>query len=552
MRRWQGDLGIGSLPTICLAIAVVMTSLTTLTARGNDGIASDAVIDRAGLTIDWFTHSGAGATSQLVDWQLVINENKATTFFTISAGSYRETFSEKNISPFGKPFGMDGAVAFASIRKEVLEAELKSDGIDQEVKVSQYALPESTIYMMMNSGLVKALDADTGKLRWQTFVGNGNQPSIGLGANNDYVAALNGSSVYCLEASTGKVLWNRKCQYAVSASPNVSEEKIYVPLVNGRLETFSIEDKGINSRTFVSSGAGMARPLITSKTVSWPTDRGDMNVAARYGNYRGVSYQLNADSAIVSSPVFRDDHIFVSSMDGFVYSVNEDRGSINWQVSTGAAISQSPFPLGENLFVINDLQELYKLKIADGANAEGWEKPRTEVARFLGASKKNLYVIDKFGNLKVLSQGSGTTLSSVQIGRVDKILPNFESDRIYVANRGMIQCIRETSRPIPLFHLNDEFGPVEVESSASDAGQEGGRGRAKAKSDLEDPFKTMDDEDPFKSGDSGNPFDQKPLDKENDPFAGEDSGNPFGGSNNSKKPAESKSTGSGDDDDPFK
>jgi hypothetical protein len=414
--------------------------------------------------------------------------------------------------------------------------------------------------------VVTAIDADTGELKWSTLIGDGKLPSIGVGATSDFVAAVNGSSVYCLEAETGKELWSQKCRYAVSAPPSVSEEKIYVPLVNGRLESFLIKDKGLNSSVFVAQGVGMARPLITEKTVSWPTDRGDMNVAARYGSYRGVSYQLNADNSIVCSPTFKDDTLYVSSLDGFVYAVHEDRGSVTWQISTGASISQSPIPLGDFLFVINDHNELFKLNIHDGSDAPGWEMPRSDVSRFVGASKDNLYVLDQFGNLKVLSQGSGTTLSSIAFGGVDLILPNLLSDRLYVSNQGMIQCIREISRPVPHFHLNDEFGPVEVDAAKAAVNTTGeGDDKPMAQGNLDDPFKTLDaSDDPFKTkssdtnaGSSG----QTTLDAADDPFAGEktdNTGNPFSGNQANDAGAKTGETkpaagNSGSvEDDPFK
>ncbi len=290
--------------------------------------------------------------------------------------------------------------------------------------------------------------------------------------------------------------------------------------------------------------------LITDKTVVWPTNLGDMNVAPRYGTYHGVSYQLNADKSIVCSPTFKDDLLFACSLDGFVYALDEDRGRINWQVSTGAPISQSPIPLGDYVFVINDHYELFKFDIKTGDDAAGWERPRENVARFVGASKDNLYVLDQFGKLKVLSQESGTTLSSVSLGSVDLILPNLESDRLYIADRGMIRCIREVSRPVPFFHLNDEFGPAEVDATKAAMNEDGQPGdKPMTQGDLEDPFKMLD----------ANSSDAKPADATEDPFAGVDAnnaGSAFGGN----KPAEpAKDAGakpaagnSGVEDDPFK
>ena len=525
--------------TVCLTVAGI--------ANANDGVVSDAIIHRAGLQVEWFSHSGIGVRGKIVDWHLNVNENKPTTFFTVRSGAYRENFSQNKLSPFGKPYGVDDAIEYAGIRKEILAEELKARGVEApQVMVDQYTLPESTVYLLTNTGGVKAIDADTGKIRWQNQVGDASLRAVGIGADNAHVAVLIGKSMYCLNAENGKLLWSTKCRHAPSAPPSVAEEFIYVPLLNGRLEKFEIENKGALSKAFVGVGEGISRPVVTELTVSWSTGNGQMHVAGRWDG-KTVAYKLQAEDGFESAASFDKGTFYAGSLDGFIYAVDEKRGSVRWQVSTGAAIKDSPVPLGDSVYVINTNNELFKLSAKNGSMASGWEQPRTGISRFIGAGKTQMFVLDKAGNLKILSQESGAVLSSVPFGQVDKILVNRQSNRLYVASRrGTIQCIREVSSPIPHFHAN-EFGVVQIDPADMAAKKRAAEDKPQMYpqgGEDKDPFKALND--PFAGSGAGapaadDPFAKKPA-ADNDPFGSPvppkktTPDDPFGGGGDEKDP----------------
>ncbi|MDG1510743.1 MAG: PQQ-like beta-propeller repeat protein [Mariniblastus sp.] len=485
--------------------------------KADDGVTSSAVIQRAGLTVDWFTHSGVGINGGLADWQINVDENKPTTFFSLEANKFRERISQNTLNSFGEPFGVDGARQYMQVRSEVLKAEFANDGVtDVEIKISEYTLPQTTIYTLGTNAVVSAVDADTGATKWTSSIGDPRLPSIGVAASNEFVAAINGLSVYCLEASTGKIVWSGKCRFAPSTSPAITETGIYVPLLNGRLESFALKDKGQNSQVLVSGGRSTARPLVTDYSVSWPNSKGRLTVAGLYTQSKGVAYQLNSDDAIMSPTAYNDGMFYVTSLDGFVYAMNEPKGVIDWQVSTGFGISQPAIVLNDHVYVINSNNEMFKLIPESGKDAPGWEQPLENIGSYVGAGKDNMYVLDSVGNLCVIDQDSGAILSKVEIGGVQSVLPNMISDRMYiVSDRGMIQCLREINSRIPFFHSNEL---AEFEKNG---------GKTK-KDELDDPFAL-----PKKGGgDLDNPF-GAPRPKDN-PFGG------GGGGGNSA------------DDDPFK
>ena len=472
----------------CLIFAL-LASVPSI-GRSNDGVASNSVVHKAGLTVDWFTQSGIGAGGKIVDWTLNVNENKSTTYFALQAGNFREVISQNSLNAFGKPYGLDGAVAYIEVRKEIIEAEFKNDSkSDVKVDVDQYSLPETTIFTITDDGIIAAIDGDNGKTKWTTQIGDTRLANIGLGADDIRVAAVNGSTLYVLESVSGKVLWSRACDNAVGAPPAVSEEGIFVPLIDGRLQVFPTEKNGLATFSFVSHGSGSARPYVSETTISWPTATGDLNVAARFGiRSKAISYRLKADDAIVSSPSFKSGTLFVASRDGFVYAINEQRGSIFWEVSIGEGVTQSPIPIGDSVYSITDDGMLFRLDAQTG-NLK-WPNPLKNIRRYVGASKDHLYFTDLFGQLLVINPESGAILNRVEAGDIAYVLPNYETDRLYVGSHsGMIQCLREVGSKRPFFHS--------LEIAAVDPKAQPAESVAMPKEETVMPAATTE-EDPFK------------------------------------------------------
>ena len=527
--------------TIFALLTTVSFCLLTLAnapqqATANDGFITDATASSAGLKVEWFSQVGVGAAGKLIDWQLSIDENQSTTYFVVTSGRRREVIAQNDLNAFGVPFGIEKAQAYANERKEIIDLENKIRGRkDAKVTVTSYTLPKSTIYVLSSDGNVTALDADTGRKRWTQLVGNTRLPSIGLGASKKYVAVVNGSRVYCLDSETGRVLWNRRCKFAVGASPACSDEFVFVPLTNGRLESFPIETEGVGSVAFVAKGEGTARPLVTEKTVSWPTYAGHLNVAPK-DSRRAVSYRLKTADSIVASPTFKDGILFTSSLDGFVYGVEEENGRLLWEVSTGAGISGSPIPYGNSVFVVSDDHQLYKIDAKTGQYSKGWERPRPGIKSFVGITADQFFCLDRAGNLVGIDKTSGAETTSLPTGAIDLILPNFQTDRMFFGTRsGYIQCVRQLSSLRPKLVGGDT---EEVAVSGEDAGDDaeadpfGGAGNATGDDAGEsNPFGDSADMGDDESNPFGDSSDDDSGDDDSNPFgddSSDDDSNPFG------------------------
>ena len=515
MSKTTGSFPSTKYPLALAALFTAMFLVSTGTALAADSLVPDGVAHRAGLKVEWNSQLQVGGTSKMVDWFLQINENESTTYFTMESGPLREVVSNRQLNPKGQPFGMDGAKEEIDFRAEILEARYKKRGVEgYEIKRSNYSLPKSVLYTLASNGMVSAIDADTGIHHWDRVIDSGSRV-VGLGASDSNVAVVIGSRVYCLNASDGRVLWDRQTNYSPGSSPAVSDTHIFVPLANGRLQTYDIAEEGLGSNSYFASGFSSARPLVTPSGVAWVTDNGQMNFANPKTS-TAVNFRLKASNAIVSSPTGKGDMIFVASLDGYVYGVDRDSengsGSLVWEVTTGSGISTSPVPIGDYLFVVSDTKQLYKLDSRTGLYAPGWETPVEGLDKFLGATRKSVFGLDSFNHLIVIDQKSGRKTSSIPVGDIALVLTNYESDRIYVASaQGLVQCVRDVSSPRPIFH-SSEFDTSIMED---------GKKKPKKKSqDEEDPF----GEDPFDDG--GDPFGDDGSATKNDPAT--DDENPFG------------------------
>jgi len=530
-------------------------------------------ISSGGLTVDWVSQIDVGGPDTIVDFDFNISyegkpieidgqmvpSNKTTTYFVIEYETNMERISEHDLDAFGKPLGIAGAETQANVRKEIIEAELKAmEKAETQVHVRKVVLPDTTIYALASNGLVTAIDAETGRTKWKTGIGSPDYPSTGIGSGSDYVAAVNGSTVYCLEAATGKIVWNKRCSSAPIASPAVSAKFIFVPLVNGKIESFSIEG-GIGNHSLGTSGKSTARPLVTSETVSWTTDKGFFAVAP-IDQPSMVHFRLNTGDAIPASAGFQNGTMFVASAEGLVYAIEEKSGSIEWEFSTGQRLKLSPIPIGDSVLVITTRGMLFKLDVNSGKLAEGWEAPISDVDQFVGLSAERIYVLDRYGRIKVIDRNSGTVVTTVSESPIEMVVANNKSDRLYVATRtGSIQCLREIGRELPYFHgeemmaekpaaADDGTDPFAVDAKPSETADPSESPDAEA----DDPFDTSDEKDPEPSA-----VDEKS--KEADPFAeepeksGDDKNtepdDPFsGGGADDADESDDDSSESGDDD----
>jgi outer membrane protein assembly factor BamB len=240
---------------------------------------------------------------------------------------------------------------------------------------------DGTVFAAARSGRVRAIDAATGRTRWQTDTKLDLSAGPGAGAGL-VVVGTNGGQLVALDAASGQTRWTAQMSGEVLAPPLVSGDRVIVRTVDGRLralavsdgkEVWTVEDqvprlslRGTAPPVLAGdavvggfdSGRVMAVSLASGETlwqaqVSTPRGRSelerlaDVDAAVRVsgGDVYAVGYQGRiAMMALDSGQIWwaRDvssyrgldldgDQLYVSTSDGEVMALRRRDGSVIWR-----------------------------------------------------------------------------------------------------------------------------------------------------------------------------------------------------------------------------
>lgn len=436
-------------------------------------------------------------------------------------------------------------------------------------RVTQVLIGKDNVYVQTDQAALHAIDRATGQSRWVAHTGNRNHPSLGMSADRDFVATVNGSSLFILNRYTGKLLWKKQLDGAPGGGPALSEDWVFVPMINGlvlayrlqptldplielgKLEDLDLEENAAAAEAerreslrlrqddapklaCQSFGRIFVQPTILRENegevmVAWPTDRGFLFVARldrRSEDAFALKYQLETDAGIAAAPAYLppdpDDPadtgiVFTASRDGVLHALREKDGTALWRFPTSEPIVESPVVLEGRVYFTTQPGGLYSLDAQTGA--ELWWAP--QITKFVAASPARVYAADKLGRLLILDRKTGARLDSLDLALVPIKVTNALTDRIYLATEtGLVQCLHEIELSEPVRHSGRAKAaePQQTKPKKPDAG--GAGEKEPEEPDFDNPFATGDQQD----GEAEEPADDAPAD--DNPF-GQADDNPF-------------------------
>jgi len=523
----------------CLAIAFVLVAQLAHaqyqygSRHIRNGIVSPTAASRLGLKRAWFTQIELDRSRARVSHvRQHVSKNRFATKFVVTWPDGEEVYTETSVDQFGDPLGLEGAEKAAKARV----TELKDQDIQADLETVM--VPEVTIYVSTDRATLHALDGATGRTKWVTTVGNRNHPTLAPGANDRFVGVLNGSNLFVLEQASGKVVWTRQMDKPPGAGPALTDDRIYVPTVGGKMEVYELEDHRRPPWYYQATGRLLVQPTVATNSVSWATDRGYLYVGGR--ERPGVRYRLETREAITAPATYLPPKwLFTASIDGYAYCVHEFNGEIRWRFSAGDPISQSPVVTQDAAYIVADGAGLYRINPENGL--EQWYSPR--VSKVLAASTDRVYCAADGGRFVILDAKTGGRIDSMSLLGLDVLHTNWQTDRIYVGtDTGVLQCLHELGARWPTVHNipdpEESARPEVIQRKEGEPADEEKEKPADPFGGADDPFAGPADpfaedagddpfagggEDPFGGGDDDGPA--------ADPFGGGDAGgaDPFGG-----------------------
>ena len=548
-------------------------------AQSASGLIDSGTAKRFGMEIMWRTQVRMGPVSKLQSIAQVFGKSKTLVKYVVTFEDIVEEFYEDDVDRFGREIGVSGAKSRADARlvryQEIDPASAKLQRVveDPAVLKAAYAatqakyeaaqgfekgrlaqemiaiesrrqrlLPEITFLAQSSTSMVQSIDGRNGKTNWVQQVGSRNHPSQPVVAKRDHFAVVNASDLYCGLLKNGRVVWQRECRGAPGARLAMTRYSVFVPMVDGFVEQFLIGDGNAATGDIVSIGHSLLGATSSDSVVAWPSDRGELNVAFDERETSKVSYRLVPKREIVSNAAFQSPYLFATSTDGSIYCLREASGNLIWDLPTGVPISNSPFPIDDFVYFVNDNHDLTQVSIEGGLPI--WTA--AGISEVVTVSKNRIYCLDRQKHLVILNTRNGGYEGALTSEPVEFVYQNSMTDRLVVGTeRGQIQCLREIAQVEPIFHQQ----PEKAKESTEDTGKKpqnqpstqpggnddnpfgGGKGGG-----ADDPFgnpfggggggKADPADDPFGGG--GNGRGNGGAKKNDDPFGGGATNDPFG------------------------
>ena len=182
-------------------------------------------------------------------------------------------------------------------------------------------LYEGVLYLISDSAMVQAIDAETGATLWSKRIGQPKHPCLPLGVGGDMLAVVNGSRLYVANRYNGAIIYEHVVDGAPGGGPAVNDCRVYVPMTTGMIVAYRVDLLyDVNKETlarkndlspeelrqfealrrqkirvdlspavpafFRSKGRTLVQPLVMRQSkeeeyVSWPTDEGYLYIAQR-------------------------------------------------------------------------------------------------------------------------------------------------------------------------------------------------------------------------------------------------------------------------------
>lgn len=234
---------------------------------------------------------------------------------------------------------------------------------------------------------IRALDATTGKEKWETNV-NGRITSSPTVINDRVLFSTYGKSVYSLSVLDGSEVWRMPITNYADSSPTVSDGQVfvgdgtgdYVPPIPSFLYCFD-ENWGFMKWHYMTQGQIVSSPTIVNNMVIFGSYDGSVYALPTTDpNNDGlmdmteIIWEFQAGSRIVASAAVFENTVYIGTLDGTLYALplNDPdfnkmitKDEVKWKFKTNNEIWSSVGIANGRLFVGSHDYHLYALPLHD-------------------------------------------------------------------------------------------------------------------------------------------------------------------------------------------
>lgn len=205
------------------------------------------------------------------------------------------------------------------------------------------AINNKAVFVVGNTGYVKAIDNVTGKVLWQNKL---DAPiSSGIAVNSNYIFfGTNDAKVFALNKFNGNIVWQQDVVGEVLSCPIANDQIVVIKTSVGNLQALNVADgKEIWNYKMQNSALvlrGSSSPqLYNNKVISgfstgevkaFDINKGNLLWQQQVSEPEG-SFMMERMVDIVADPVIMNNVVYVVAYQGDITAMNATDGSIIWQ-----------------------------------------------------------------------------------------------------------------------------------------------------------------------------------------------------------------------------
>lgn len=340
-----------------------------------------------------------------------------------------------------------GSAKHQNVSQFVLEPplDLKWDyDVDAGVGYSAIAVSDAVVFVNSLAGDMLSFDITGGnKLGRLTFLGK-DAATNPLVIDNDVILSFAGDKDYSLlsyNLETGLTNWRINLGY-LQTSPVPKDNFVYIGSLNGNFYKVNIKTDSIYWQYSTKSQIHSTCAIENDKAV-FGSDNG--NIYCLNTGDGSLAWKLNTGAPVFATPLINDGKVFIGSFDTNYYCINIADGSVKWKKNLGTKITAGTALYNKTDIIFGGINGvLYSLKADDGSL--NWQNTtKGSIVSSPLCSGNNIYFTSYDYNLYCIESLTGKELWKYTLDGKSKTSPVIWKDFLIVAADKVVYCF--TKKP---------------------------------------------------------------------------------------------------------
>ena len=238
-----------------------------------------------------------------------------------------------------------------------------------------------TLFAGSVEGLLLALDAASGEVRWQadlggTILGSPNVAYDAPGATDAdsgrvFVIEQGAGVLHCFDFRTGKPIWRAEGVGRCDGSSGVGGDTVVFGSCASALHVFSAKDGGLLREIAIGDELQVAGGVVVQDDWAFSGTRGGNVLRANIKTGDLVWTNADCTDDVLTTPAVNETHVVFGSADGKVYALDRTNGELKWSAQVDGEVT-SPVIAADKV-VATSGGVLVLLRLADGQQL--WSYP---------------------------------------------------------------------------------------------------------------------------------------------------------------------------------